>query len=223
VPAVTNYTLTVTLSGQAAPAGDLKALDRLRRQLQWSLLSDQGPQRLELKIKGQDAMRYSDQDYLVSNLAGRLVGNPQRFAVLNGVIRRIVKSPQAGDPIPALRPEDNKNIAAAAMSTSTTSTFVAAVTAGKTGKLRVGSAGPGAQATLHDVGHLSGTFGDLSCIYGSCGVRAVASLLVGNAIPNLAFILFIMCGGGSGIILITDKHPTGSHVSTTDGDGDLAI
>jgi len=158
VPAVTNDTLTVTLSSQAAPPGDAKALDLLRRQLQWSLLSDQPPQTLELKIKGQDPVRYSSPDYRVSNPASRLVNTPQRFAVLNGVIRRM-KSPQAGDPVPALRPEDNKNIAAAAMSTSTTNTFVAVVTSGKTSKLRVGSAATGAQATLRDVGGLSGTLG----------------------------------------------------------------
>ncbi|WP_030434986.1 LpqB family beta-propeller domain-containing protein [Actinoplanes subtropicus] len=158
VPAVTNDTLSVTLTPQAAPAGDTKALDRLRRQLQWSLLRpDQGPQTLELKIKGQDPVRYSGQDYLVSNPADRLVETPQRFAIFNGVVHR-VKSPQAGDPVPALRPEDNKNIASAALSTSATHTFVAVVTAGKNGKLRVGSAAAGAQATLHDVG-LSGTLG----------------------------------------------------------------
>jgi len=159
VPAVTNDTLTVTLSGQAAPVGDVKALDRLRRQLQWSLLSDPGPHTLELKIKGQDPLRYSERDYLASNPADRLVETPQRFAVLNGVIRRIVGSPLADDPVPALRPEDNKNVAAAAMSTSTTHTFVAVVTSGKTGKLRVGSAENGKQATLRDVGGIPGPLG----------------------------------------------------------------
>jgi len=123
------------------------------------LLSDQGPQTLELKIKGQDPVRYSNRDYLVSNPGYRLVTTPQRFAVYNGVIRRIVSSPQAGDPVPALRPEDNKNIAAAAMSTSVTNTFVAVVTSGKTSKLRVGSAATGMQAALRDVGGLSGTLG----------------------------------------------------------------
>jgi hypothetical protein len=104
-------------------------------------------------------VRYSERDYFASNPADRLVETPQRFAVLNGVIRRIVKSPLADDPVPALRPEDNKNVAAAAMSTSATHTFAAVVASGKTGKLRVGSAENGKQATLREVGGLSGTLG----------------------------------------------------------------
>jgi len=159
VPAVTNDTLTVTLTGQAAPAGDVKALDRLRRQLQASLLSDREPQTLELRIKGQDPVRYSAQDYLASIPADRLVETPQRFAVLGGVVRRIAKPPQTDDPVPGLRPEDNKGIAAAAMSSPGAHTFVAVVTAGKTSKLRVGFAENGKQATLHDVGGLAGTLG----------------------------------------------------------------
>jgi hypothetical protein len=160
VPADTNNTLIVTLTGQAAPAGDVQALDRLRRQLQASLLSDSEPQTLELKIKGQDPVRYSSRDYLASIAADRLVETPQRFAVLGGVIRRIPKPPQTGDdPIPGLRPEDNKGIATAAMSSPSAHTYVAVVTTGKTSKLRVGFAENGKQATLHDVAGLHGTLG----------------------------------------------------------------
>ncbi|MCU7725349.1 LpqB family beta-propeller domain-containing protein [Actinoplanes sp. KI2] len=151
VPIVTNDTLTVTLSGPPALAGDAKSLDHLRRQLQWSLLSTPGPSTLELKIKGQDTTRYSGADYLDSNPADQLVPTPQKFAIYNGAIHRMVTSPQAGDPIPALRADDNKGIIAAAMSSPASRTFVAVVTSGKNSKLRVGSAASGTQATLHDV------------------------------------------------------------------------
>ena len=159
VPAATNDTLTVSLNSQAA--GDAKALDRLRRQLQWSLLRPrQEPHILDLKIGKQEAVRYSDIDYRSSNPAYRLLESPERFVVYNGVIRRIVKTPQAGEPIPVLRPEDNKGIVAAAMSTSSTHTFAAVVTgSGKNSKLRVAAARTGEQAGLTTVPGLSGSLG----------------------------------------------------------------
>ncbi|MFF5291370.1 LpqB family beta-propeller domain-containing protein [Paractinoplanes globisporus] len=160
VPAATNNTLSVTLGGPAVPAGDAKALDRLRRQFQWSLQKPGDVQQtLELKIGKQEAARYSETDYRSSNPAYRLASQPERFAVYNGVIRRIAKTTQA-EPIPVLKPEDNKGITAAAMSASSTHTFAAVVTgSGKNAKLRVAVAPTGEQAALKDVRGLSGTLG----------------------------------------------------------------
>jgi hypothetical protein len=222
VPAVTNDTLTVTLSSPAAPTGDNKALDRLRRQLQWSLLSDVGPQTLELKIKGQDPVRYSNRDYLVSNPGYRLVTTPQRFAVYNGVIRRIVSSPQAGEPVPALRPEDNKNIAAAAMSTSVTNTFVAVVTSGKTSKLRVGSAVTGAQAALRDVTGLPGALGRPVWAVTSDDPQSAVGLITVNGklysfAPNGSAASPVEWQGEPGAITAVSVAPDGYRVAVVAG------
>ncbi|WP_433375058.1 LpqB family beta-propeller domain-containing protein [Actinoplanes sp. CA-142083] len=159
VPAPTNGTLTVTLNAQAVPTGDARALDRLRRQLQWSLREGADPFTLELKIGHQDAGRYSDVDYRSSNPAYRLVSQPERFVVYAGVIRRITKSAQPDAPIPVLKPEENKNISVAAMSTSSTHTYAAVVVgSGKNAKLKVAVARTGQQAALKEVG-TSGSLG----------------------------------------------------------------
>jgi len=160
VPAPTNGTLTVTLSSQAVPAGDGKALDRLRRQLQWSLRGGSDPLTLELKIGHQDAGRYPDSDYLTSNPSYRLANQPERFAVYGGAIRRLTKSAQPDAPIPVLKPEDNKNISAAAMSASSTHTYAAVVVSnGKSNRLKVAVAANGQQAALKEINGLSGSLG----------------------------------------------------------------
>ncbi|MFI5890828.1 LpqB family beta-propeller domain-containing protein [Actinoplanes sp. NPDC051513] len=160
VPAPTNGTLTVTLSTQAVPVGDAKAQDRLRRQLQWSLRQGTDPLTLELKIGHQDAVRYSDFDYRSSNPAFRLAVEPERFVVYNGVIRRLAKTPQADSPVPVLKPEENKGISTAAMSTSSTHTFAAVVVgSNKNARLRVASARAGEQAGLRNVPGVSGKLG----------------------------------------------------------------
>jgi len=160
VPASTNGTLTVTLTSQAVPAGDTKALDRLRRQLQWSLRDGPDPFTLQLKIGHQDGGSFAEGDYMSSNPAYRLVNQPERFVVYNGVVRRLTKSSQPDAPIPLLKPDENKNISAAAMSTSSTHTFAAVVVgSGKSNKLKVAAVTNGQQGALKEVGGLAGTLG----------------------------------------------------------------
>ncbi|GIF19177.1 hypothetical protein BJ973_006224 [Actinoplanes tereljensis] len=159
VPAAANETLQVTLSGQAAPSGDTKALDRLRRQLQWSL-RDLIPRTLELKVGNQDPVRYSELDYQDSNVASRLADRPERFVIYNGTIRRLADSPQSTEAVPVLKAPDNKGLASAAMSASSTHTFLAVVTgSGKNPKLRVAAARTGEQSDLVDVPGISGNLG----------------------------------------------------------------
>ena len=159
VPAVSNGTLQINLSPEAVPPGDAKALDRLRRQLQWSL-GPLVPRTLELKIGHQDPVRYTDQDFRDSNAAYRLAEVPERFVIYNGVIRRIKDSPHAADPVPVLKPAANRDIVAAALSTSGTHTFAAIVTgSGSGGTLRVAVAPAGEQGDLKTVRGLSGTLG----------------------------------------------------------------
>ncbi|GIM95653.1 LpqB family beta-propeller domain-containing protein [Paractinoplanes toevensis] len=159
VPAAANETLQVTLSAQAVPAGDEKALDRLRRQLQWSL-RDLIPRDLELKIGNQDPVRYSSIDYQDSNVASRLADRPERFVIYNGTIRRLTDSAQPTEPVPVIKAPDNKGFSAAAMSASATHTFLAVVTGtGKNRKLRVAVARTGEQSDLLDIGGISGDLG----------------------------------------------------------------
>jgi hypothetical protein len=159
VPAVTNGTLQVKLSAQAVPSGDSKALDRLRRQLQWSF-RQLGDFDLELTIGHQDPVRFTDDDFLTSNPAARLARVPEKFVIYNNAIRRLTVSARLTDPVPLLKPAENKGIVAAAMSTSRTHTFAAVLTGtGTKRKLRVAAAPTGEQAGLKDVGGISGALG----------------------------------------------------------------
>jgi hypothetical protein len=158
VPAINNGTLQITLGAQAVQPGNNQMLDRLRRQLQWSL-RPLLPHTLELKIGRQDPVRYVDAEYLTSNRSYLLPNTPERFVVLNGVVRRRGDLPQAAEPVPVLKPADDKGIATAAMSSSASRTFAAVVTAGAAAKLRVGSASRGDQGDLKTVGGLSGPLG----------------------------------------------------------------
>jgi hypothetical protein len=159
VPAITDDTLQISLSAQAVPPNDSGALDRLRRQLQWSLRPLEY-RTLVLTIGRQDPVRFVDAEYLSSNAAYRLVDKPERFVVYNGVIRRLSKSPRPDDPVPLLKPEANKGIAGAAMSASSTHTFAAVLT-GPAGnqQLRVGTAPIGKEGDVAVVRGLSGSLG----------------------------------------------------------------
>ncbi|MBU2670443.1 hypothetical protein KOI35_43770 [Actinoplanes bogorensis] len=153
VPAISNDTLQISLTAQAVPQGsDGGALDRLRRQLQWSI-RPLVPRTIEIKIGHDDAVRTHDGDYLDSNASFRLVGAPERFALYGNAIRRMKDSPHATDPVPVLKPAANKNITAAALSASATRAYAAVVTGGK---LRVAQAPLGEQADLQAVGGLPG-------------------------------------------------------------------
>jgi len=140
VPAPKNDTLQINLSGQAVqPPDDPAALDRLRRQLMWSLRLNL-PRTLELKIGTQDSTSFGGTDYLTSNAAYALAATPERFLIYNGQIRRMSRSPNATEPVPVLRPEANRLVRAAALAGAGSRRFVALVVnaAGKQ-ELRLGA------------------------------------------------------------------------------------
>ena len=152
VPAMSNDILQINLNDQAVPTDDPRALDRLRRQLQWSL-RPLLPKTLELKIGHADPSRYSDTDYLTSNFAYRLADSPERFVVFDSRVRRLAGSSAETEPIPVVSSTDNRNVRTAALSKSDSEDFAALVVNEASGKesLRVGSARPGQQAPLTKV------------------------------------------------------------------------
>jgi hypothetical protein len=158
VPAISNGTLQITLS-QAVKPLDSTQLDRLRRQLQWSLLPLE-PRKLEIKVGHQDPVSFTEQPYRESNVAFQLDEIPERFAIYNGVIRRLKGSPRELDPVPVLKAAANKGIATAAIS-STGSHFYAAVVTGpeRNQTLRMAVAPAGQEADLKPVPGLTGTLG----------------------------------------------------------------
>ncbi|MFC6561660.1 GerMN domain-containing protein, partial [Actinoplanes utahensis] len=71
VPEIDQDRLVITLSAQALPTeGTEQALDRLRRQVQWSLRRLL-PEFLDLRVGHQETRSYSGTDFLTSNLAYR--------------------------------------------------------------------------------------------------------------------------------------------------------
>jgi Lipoprotein LpqB beta-propeller domain len=148
VPAATNDKLQINLSDQAVPADDPKALDRLRRQLMWSLRPNL-PRVLEVKIGHADPNDYSGTDYLTSNFAYQLEDTPERFVVYDGRVRRMAG---ATGPLPVLSSADNRNVREAALTTAGAVDYAALVVGEAGGEsLRVGAAGAGQQATLRRV------------------------------------------------------------------------
>ena len=160
VPAVSNDTLQISLNAAALPPGsDASALERLRRQLQWSM-RPLLPRTLELKIGVEAPHRYDDVDYRESNQAWAQADVPERFVVYTGTVRRLLDSPHAEDPVPVLKPAANKNIVSAALSASPTRTYAAVVSGpGAAPRLRVAAAPTGQQADLKEVTGLTGTLG----------------------------------------------------------------
>jgi hypothetical protein len=150
IPAADNDKLQINLSAQAVqPPDDPKALDRLRRQLMWSLQPGLLPRTLELRIGSQDQNDYDSTDYLDSNEAYRLADTPERFVIYNGQIRRISGGPSATEAVPVIKPDANKSVQAAAIATANNRRYAALVVnaAGKH-ELRVGGATIGEQADL---------------------------------------------------------------------------
>ena len=150
VPAVSDDKLQINLTGQAVqPPDDPAALDRLRRQLMWSLRPNLLPRTLELRVGSQEQNDYDDSDYLTSNAAYGLESVPERFVIYNNQVRRMSRYPNATDAIPVLPPEANHNVKAAALAASGTRQYAALVVAaaGRSG-LRVGSAPPDEQTDL---------------------------------------------------------------------------
>ncbi|WIM97382.1 LpqB family beta-propeller domain-containing protein [Actinoplanes oblitus] len=163
VPTIDDNKLQIALSTQAGTADNAEqSVDRLRRQLQWTLrpLLPAGAE-LDLKIEHQDVRAFSGDDYLTSNPAAQLVDEPERFVVYGGKIRRVSGQPWSVNPVPVLKTEENKDVLAAAMSTVGTRTFAAVVVkAGKGQALRVAGAASGDQAPLQPISGLSGTLGE---------------------------------------------------------------
>jgi hypothetical protein len=162
VPAVSNDKLQINLSDKAVPPGDKgAALDRLRRQLMWSLRPNL-PRYLELKIGHQVAGDWDrdQRDYLTSNASYRLGDDPERFVVYDGRIHRLSRSAHATEPVPVLLPDANRKILAAALSGSDTRTYAAVVVDDGGGKqsLRVAGVRTGEQAALKKVA-ISGSLG----------------------------------------------------------------
>lgn len=152
VPAIADDRLQINLNAQAVPAkGAEEALDRLRRQLQWSLRRVL-PLYLDLKIGHQEVREYTGTDFYTSNLAYRLAPRPERFVVYAGKIVRLDESTNAGEPVPAIPSAANKDVRRAALDTSATHTYAAVVSgAGDKQVLRVGRAPFGQQASLQAV------------------------------------------------------------------------
>jgi len=151
VPAASD-TLQISLSGQALPADDTKgALDRLQKQLRWSLRPNL-PAALELTVDKVGNV-YRGNDYLASNAAYRPTNETERFVVYDGQVRRLAESANAAAAVPVLQPAANRNVRYAAFSASANRTYAAlVVNVGASGQgLRVGSAPNGEQATLRQV------------------------------------------------------------------------
>jgi hypothetical protein len=152
VPAIADDRLQIELTAQAVPAkGAAEALERLRRQLQWSLRPL--PQYFELKIGHQQGQEYTGTDYYTSNVANRLALSPERFVVYDGKIVRVAKSTNETERIPAIPAAANKDVRSAALHSSATHTF-AALVSGRDDSLRVGAAQFGQEATLQTVTRL---------------------------------------------------------------------
>jgi Lipoprotein LpqB beta-propeller domain/Sporulation and spore germination len=149
VPAVSSDKLQISLSGQAMPADDPNALDRLQKQLRWSLRPNL-PGALELTVEHQVERVYGDAGYLASNAAHRTVSDPERFVVYDGQVRRLGRSHNASEPVPVLTPQANHQVRSAAFGATATRTYAALVVSGAKGRssLRVGSARPGERAAL---------------------------------------------------------------------------
>jgi hypothetical protein len=73
--------------------------------------------------------------------------------VYNGQIRRLARSFNFSQPVPGLKPEDNRSVRMAAISTSGNRSYVALVVNESRGRqaLKVGAAGTGGQATLRRI------------------------------------------------------------------------
>nr|BFE76386.1 hypothetical protein GCM10020092_096870 [Actinoplanes digitatis] len=160
VPAVSDDTLQINLSGQSVqPADDPDALDRLRRQLMWSLRPNL-PRTLKLRVGSQDQHSYEGNEYLTSNLAYSLASRPERFLIYNGQVRRMSRFANPTEPVPVLRPEANRNIRAAALAAAGDRRFAALVVdAGARQELRVAAAPYGEQAELARVSLPGGSTG----------------------------------------------------------------
>ncbi|MEU8614763.1 LpqB family beta-propeller domain-containing protein [Actinoplanes sp. NPDC048791] len=204
VPAPSGEKLQINLSGQAVrPPDDQTKLDRLRRQLMWSLRSGQW-NTLELKVGNQNSIEYTGTDYYTSNPAYALETTPERFLVYNGQVRRMSGPPYASDPVPLLRPEDNRFVRAAALAGSGSRRFAAlVVTSGGREELRVGAGAAGERVALAKISLPKGATGQ--------PVWAITS-----AEPGAPAIGLVTVGGR----LYSFTTTEGSSLTKVDGAGD---
>jgi hypothetical protein len=155
VPAGSGDKLQINLSGQALPAEDSKAaLDRLGRQLMWSLRPNLATTpALELQIAGQVVGDFTGDAYLTSNAASRFTSTPEQFAVYDGRIRRLAQSQNPVAPIPGVPERDNRNVQTAALTSlgGFTHAALVAIEAGRP-VLKVGTAPTGTPATFRTIG-----------------------------------------------------------------------
>ena len=151
VPAVSNNTLQVNLSGQAVPAEEPGALDRLQKQLRWSLRPNL-PGTLELSVEHQ-AQKYVGDDFLPENAAYRPVADPERFVIYGGVVRRLARSNLAGQAVPLIAPAANRSVRMAAFATTGDRSYAALVVSEPNGRqvLRAGAARTGEHASLRRI------------------------------------------------------------------------
>jgi lipoprotein LpqB-like beta-propeller protein/sporulation and spore germination protein len=177
IPAINDGRLQVKLDTQETKADPVQ-LDRLRRQLLWSLLPLK-PRTLEISIRNQDPVTSVDSEYLTSNAAFGLADVPERFVLSNGQIKRVAESPHSADPVPVVKPEANRDIRTAAISNSGEHNFAAVVTGtGATQALRVGVAGAGSVADLKPVTGLTGALGQPAWAITTPGDTDVADGLI---------------------------------------------
>jgi hypothetical protein len=151
VPAASDDKLQINLSAQAVqPSDDPAALERLRRQLMWSLRPNL-PRTLVLKVGSQGGTEYDGTDYLTSNAAYALAATPERFLIYNNQIRRMSDSPNSTEAVPVVRTEDNRNVRAAAISGIGDRRFAALLNAAGKPELRIGATTAGEQVGLTSV------------------------------------------------------------------------
>jgi hypothetical protein len=159
VPAVSNDKLQINLNAQAVPTDDKNALDRLGQQLMSSLRPNL-PRYLELKLVHQVARVWDQNRFVPDNASYRLSGDPERFVVYDGRIRRLSRSASPADPVPVLLPDANRNVRMAALSSSNNRTYAAVVVAdGATTALRVAGVRTGERAALRNVAVPAGALG----------------------------------------------------------------
>jgi hypothetical protein len=160
IPAISDDRLQISLSPQAVSPGDNVALDRLRRQLLWSLGPLPPNTILELKIGHQNTVSFPVSQYQDSNASAALQDDPKMFVVDNGVIHKIAETTHEINEVPLLKPAANRGIQSAAFSASTQHTFAAVVTgSGASTALRVAVAPTGQDADLRAVAGLRAPLG----------------------------------------------------------------
>lgn len=148
VPDAAARRLQISLTAAAVPTNDKPALDRLGRQLMWSLRPNLDNE-LIVKIAGQPDTSFTGDDFLASNPSYQLLNAPERFCVYQGRVSRVAGPGGPSGPVPLLTEEVNRDVRTAGLSRSGDTTFAALVVGDRAGqKLVVGAARDGRPATF---------------------------------------------------------------------------